>query len=818
MDERIIQIAIAGLLHDIGKLEQRARIDPWKTPEGISQEGQPVHAAWTQYFCSYAVPARFRGAALAGAFHHNPEKSPAEDKSTSRLVALADKLSAGERADLPDKSKGIPRQMVTIFDRIQLDSPGLPAGSHYLPLKSLNLSLETIFPDVPTSSRIQTDAYAELVERLRKEAQSEIGSAETYLENLLSALQQQTWSVPSAYYHSVPDVSLYDHSRMTAALAVCLADRPDAEIQGLLEAVQAKFQQKASHEQEAMLQQPAVILVGGDLSGIQDFIYTISSKKAAQTLRGRSFYLQLLTEAVLRFTLNRLDLPVTNVIYSGGGHFFFLAPVACQEKLAEVRVELSRILIRHHGTALYLALDYARVPFDGFKIGAFPEYWGQMHGALARRKQQRFTELGVEMYELVFKPPEIGGNPEATCSVCGEDHRPTDKFDEHEEQARICSLCDSFAAEIGRYLPDARFISLGWEKPGASQPGRASDCLRELGMTFQFLHHGGEAVDLPQAERVTVWALDDPADNNWPKASLPTARVLRYTVNRVPQMTFDKLLDQTEGGFHRLGVLRMDVDDLGRIFKDGFGRKGDPNNRATLARLATLSFQMSLFFEGWVKRLCEEDPFAGLIYAVYAGGDDIFLIGPWDKMPALALRIREQFEKYTAGHPDLHLSGGLAFIGGKYPVYQAAEDAGDALQAAKNLPGKNAFYFVGRAWRWPVFAEIDARKERLVQLTDKIQEGAGGPKSILMLLRDLAASQQEMIRKGRKKTIWGPWIWHGMYQLTRMAERYEKNQPAAAAELSRIKTELHESHYQNVQEWGTAARWTQLLLRRQNAD
>ena len=72
---------------------------------------------------------------------------------------------------------------------------------------------------------------------------------------------------------------------------------------------------------------PVALLIGGDISGIQKFIYTIASKKAAKTLRGRSFYLQLLTEAVLRFVLGELELPYTNVIYAGGGHFFLLAPL-----------------------------------------------------------------------------------------------------------------------------------------------------------------------------------------------------------------------------------------------------------------------------------------------------------------------------------------------------------------------------------------------------------------------------------------------------------------------------------------------------------
>jgi CRISPR-associated protein Csm1 len=60
-------------------------------------------------------------------------------------------------------------------------------------------------------------------------------------------------------------------------------------------------------------------------------------------------------------------------------------------------------------------------------------------------------------------------------------------------------------------------------------------------------------------------------------------------------------------------------------------------------------------------------------------------------MPELALQIRKDFSQYTGFHPGMTLSGGLSFIGGKYPIYQAADDAKDALDEAKNLKGKDGF-------------------------------------------------------------------------------------------------------------------------------
>ena len=67
MEQKIFNSALAGLIHDIGKMEQRARVDPWKTAPGIDQEGQPVHATWTLYFIENNLPKKYRAAALAGA-------------------------------------------------------------------------------------------------------------------------------------------------------------------------------------------------------------------------------------------------------------------------------------------------------------------------------------------------------------------------------------------------------------------------------------------------------------------------------------------------------------------------------------------------------------------------------------------------------------------------------------------------------------------------------------------------------------------------------------------------------------------------------
>jgi len=732
------------------------------------------------------------------------------------------------------KNNPLPRQMMTIFDRISLmkDRKEKDAKDRkYLPLRPLNLTEKTLFPMDKQDKDSEGDGYQVLLDTLASTAKQDPGDMQAYIENMLGAMQTATWCVPSAYYYFAPDVSLYDHSRMTAALAVCMAELPESEIDSLLEAAREAFKEK---EKKTLPDTSLALLIGGDISGIQKFIYTITSKKAAQTLRGRSFYLQLLTEAVLRFVLNELGLPYTNVIYSGGGHFFLLAPVSAKEKLDSLRSEITKKMLVHHGTDLYFALGFAEVPASGFEAGKFPEYWDRMHADLGIAKQQRYIELGNEMHEKIFAVPESGGNPDDTCSVCGNDSKKVRKFDdENETQSRICPLCDSFWDDIGQYLPKTNFVALGWQKPQDTERGTLIDVLNSFGLQIKLLDKEKKQTQFIGVDRVTLWALDDAEFSDYPNVAggTPSTRLSRYTVNQIPvvrtqdeaddinkrlgsvpldekaivgrQKTFDHLLAQVDNGFKRLGVLRMDVDNLGDVFKNGLGKY------ATLARIATLSFQMSLFFEGWIKQICEEPMFEGKIYAVYAGGDDVFLIGPWDVMPDLALKIHDDFEKYTANHPDLHISAGLAFIGGKYPIYQAAKDAEDAVNAAKRQHGKDfkdAFHFIGNTWKWKEFIEVRAKFERVVRIVEELK----GPHAIIQILRELAEMKAQKLKNG--KEIWGPWQWRGAYLLKRMEER-EKGKPELAEAIVSISKDL-EPNYVNINQWGAAARWAQLQTRK----
>ena len=111
-------------------------------------------------------------------------------------------------------------------------------------------------------------------------------------------------------------------------------------------------------------------------------------------------------------------------------------------------------------------------------------------------------------------------------------------------------------------------------------------------------------------------------------------------------------------GIQRIAVCRMDVDNLGAAFHSGFQQEGetDPVKRqrfVNLPRSAALSRQMTLFFRRYINGILSQaynEKYTSMAVAiVYAGGDDVFLVGAWNQVLEAACRIREAFQCFTCG-------------------------------------------------------------------------------------------------------------------------------------------------------------------------
>jgi CRISPR-associated protein Csm1 len=773
------------------------------------------------------------------------------DDAMPWIVQLADWLSSGEREE--DEDDRVP-YLRSIFSRLNGYDRLM-----YQPLKRLTLDDTTLFPrELPANEWKDSheSEYDELWTAFEA-ACREVGlknmsvQGTAYLETLYSLLMEFTWCVPSTNHQNVPDVSLFDHLRTTAALAACLAaDRRDA---AWCKRVNSELEARGGGDQ-------VCLLVGGDISGVQAFLYTLTSSGAAKSLRARSFYLQLLTEVVAQYMLDQLGLPITNLLYAGGGNFFILAGVTQDNTLKDIQRDVSQELLGAHDGALHLALAAVPVQAGEFARGRFHEVWDRLHLQLGINKRRPLANLDpAQLAQEIGAAMGEGGDTDKVCNVCGRESEH--KIPPDDDGVRKCNFCASLE-RLGTELSHATHLIWLKSPPESFKGKEPAEWWRTM-MAFGMNIYAADADNLPgkhgyvdywpgQLELVRVNPLRGNARFKETlfkelERGVPVITANRLFAQLIPLagrqvMTFDELA-QVSRGVTRWGVLRMDVDNLGDVFRYGF-KQGDENT-LTLSRVASLSFALRLFFEGWLPNLGQvtwphtgvNDPAGGHIrqntlYVQYAGGDDVFVVGAWDVLPEYATRIRESFRLYTGHNPTITVSGGITLADERFPLYLAAEQAAEAEHAAKNYhrpdgSDKDALSLFGQTMGWEQYPEVSRRAHLMAGWCDG--SGNGGeplPKSIIQSFLAIdsdfqhgaAEEKRAPSKKKRHGTFYyGPWMWHAVYKLTRTIEALGKA-PEVAKTLAQWEEELLSPDNNAITIIGLSARWAELLTRKESKE
>ena len=553
--------------------------------------------------------------------------------------------------------------------------------------------------------------YRELWQELNGELmQDPAGIAE---DTLLLLLQKYTFFVPEHTYvrEELPDTSLYHHLKTTAAVAWCtyqylVANGTCWEREDLRAAIGKEDEQR-------------YLLVGGDLSGIQNFIYTLASKGALKTVRGRSFYLELLIEAIVSRLLAALDLPRACVVYASGGGLYLLAPNTdtAKETISFVQQEVNRWLYRQFGTGLYFSLVAEPITAAGLARG-LGETWYRVGQKLSVEKERKWYREIKEDYATFFAPRPA----ENTCPICHQAGKELVPYP-GEEEFLVCPFCAQMV-RLGQVLPEVKVF---YRLPAGEEVApRASDLVLEvLGISYLFTR---EDYSGPAAAYYLV-------ENPW--SLLRTAEVPAWNFPTGSYFTCKELDDLVKKGLgaERIGVLRLDVDRLGTIFSRGL-----PREKISFARLNDLSERFNLYFKYYLPALLAREPQEPLLPVhrnrkmwlnlVYAGGDDLFLLGTWNDALEAAWQIYRDFRHYTGHNPSLTISGGLAVAEEKIPLYKLAELAGEVEQRAKDN-GRDSFAFFRFAFKW---GEMGGR--RVVGEDSTLQEFWS------LLLKDIALDEK----------------------------------------------------------------------------
>lgn len=717
----------------------------------------------------------------------------------------------------------------SIFSHVVLGDMERPPLT-YLAAQPLALNEETLFPVSLEKARARSNpdelwrGFVGEYDQLRKSLGLDNNA---FFEGFYHLYHKYAWTVPCAY--GEPGVSLFQQWKAIAALVFASG--------------------------EATKPASNFTLIGGDIPGIQDFVYTITSKGAAKGLRGRSFFIQLLGNAVVRRILVALNLCPADVVYNAGGNFMVLGPGASVEvggKTVKTRLEELQKGIDSALLDLYegdLALCLAWVPLQANQVGSH-EFANpvskDLKGHIAEAKRRRFSLVAKERWEKLFGPQGKPGN--RYCVIC---QRPLGRGDgvemegeenlPKEERSRRCDPCDGFK-KLAEQIGHEGLLSIGRKRPqGKGQPWQ--EALWQVGQVWYDYKPQAELASLPESYLYTVndTSFLTADAHGFTFIAKVTPRVTETDLKRGEEgeepphlddiRTFSLMADVARG-VKRLGALRMDVDDLGQIMMRGLKSR-------TMASTSTLSEALDRFFAGWLNKICAEvnrlhrqaedgEDRGDRLYVIYAGGDDLFIVGSWDLMPELAKRIREQFQAYTGHNPDLHISAGITLEDRKFPLYQAAKRAGQAEDEAKRYSRKavpkDAINFLGLPVKWDEWVkEVQPRWETITGLV--IPEKA--PKALIQVLENIHAQYEEQVKRRTKalrdnkqpvpdepqyQVYYGPWMWREAYALTRMAGRILRARDGEAAKAV-LRLQVSAVSPLSIRYVGLAARWAELSTR-----
>lgn len=836
------RIFLAALLHDIGKFYQRADkplnsrndLSPSVTqmvdyicPQDYYGNYRYQHTIWTLQFLTnienqlqqiptfedtdFSEENKRNSIFALAASHHKPSTK------LQALITLADWWSAGsDRREDENRShedtttstidwgighdtfRKIP--LFSIFNQINKDKKS--TNNIAFKLKPLSIEEKDFFPQAVLSKEdgVSEFQYATLWKMFEEEVASlPTSSFQAYAESLISLLKKYSWCIPSSTI-DMANVSLFDHLKTTAAFADCLYVYTKEH--------EDSFTYEGKHIKINDGHYP-VLLVGGDLSGIQKFIYNIASRKAANSLKGRSFYLQLLIDSIVQQIIRHHDIMASSahIVYSAGGKFYMLLPNTQKVKnaLQEIKDLLDEELFEKHQGQLIFNIDY--IPFNynttrttkpfetnikGNETLEIGQLWQLLSEKLTALKTKPFNGYIKNYYDELFNPQNVN-TKEHVCAVTGIESKNCVILDKNVESSKQIRVLPSVKeqVELGRSLKNVAYIAtylIQYEVQPYLEKKASAEI--EIGGYKHYLISSDN--EITSIDNCNISSINNTNFINT-KGKNCQYSFLFYGGNKqaINNKEENKTFEELSNGEY-LGILRMDVDNLGAIFINGL-----PEKNKSFSANATLSFMLDYFFSGYLNTIREK--YKDDVNILYSGGDDVFAIGKWNKLIEFAKDIRYDFEKFV-GRPDISISGGIALVGNKFPIAKGAELAGEAEDAAKkgNNGQKNAFNLFGETITWgKEFNFVEEQKNTMVKLCGKAIS-----KGFLHKLQ-----QYSMLAKADDLQ----YLWHTTYFLSRYMKDRKENQAT-----TQYCTMLRDKILRNKKDFilmGIAARWAELELR-----
>lgn len=771
--------------------------------------------------------------------------------------------------------------LYSIFEHLHIKKKSNYTAKNYqLPLKALDLTQCAIFPNTE-----QKGSFGDLWQSFIKELQTLTNvtfTLEAFTESFIFLLKKYFHALAVSDAENMKFVSLFEHLKISAAMANSLQQ---------YEKDFGKLQEKIGGGEKPLL------LFCADISGIQTFIYNIASSKAAKSLKGRSFYLQLLMDSIVQKIIaalkkEKLDINVGHIVYSSGGKMYMLLPNLdkVKEVLEEVEEDILKKLFEEHKTRLYVCMESIafsyqqnnnrlQLQFEGGKAtSTLGDMWVKLGEKAARKKHQKFQKQLLNNFGSFFTEIDEGydtsGTDRETCAITGDiikNPKPknhdlnngelgttpiwvNENVKQQTKTGKKLKTADFYITffdrqtpkrtellqkhaiapaqmEIYHYLKDVpelfREFSKKFDLPSANLARirkvnntnfLAENTINGKNSKYGYTFYGGNE----QAYR------KDELGNYIYKKGQKIEKDYSELAGYAPQ---DSGEEDPIKGFKRLGVLRMDVDGLGGIFAEGLKPE-----YYSFGALATLSAQLDVFFSGYLSKVRDDeknkdkdkDSYAHWVNILYSGGDDLFVVGRWDKVIDFAEQVRIDFKKYVCKREEISISGGMTLVGGKFPIAKAAKMAGNAEDKAKKFrkdknseeADKNAFCLFGEAVDWKEFEKVNEVKNAFIHFykEGKISSGFIQQFRTFKAVKDKhkvfkAVEGTENAEKYNKKDL--SYKWNTAWLLGRYKDRFKKHKKEHESFFDFMTSMQRDLFIYDRQYdlYAVAARWAELKIR-----
>lgn len=666
--EKTLKVTLSGLLHDIGKPIYRAGI-----------MGEKKYNLCGSNFLKEFV--KDKDIIDAVKYHRKSELLSANISinSPAYITYIADTIASG--ADF--------REIENNSEDTSLNKM-LPCYSIFNVMNGRNqsyyyrmnpLSEQINYPEQNTDYKITSSNYSKIVTKL-KEDLNNIELQEQSVNSLLTILESNLSFVPSSTYSKeVADISLFDHCKITAAIGSCISEY--LQFQNVND-----YKNELLKQKEIFLNKKAFLMYSGGFSGIQNFIFNVDSENALKKLRSRSFYLEILMEHVIDEIIDSSGISRTNLIYSGGGRCYILLPNTqkATNTIDKMKKKLNEFLRQRFGTNLYFSSAYVECSANElmnqpYNKAPYEQIFHELNERMSEEKLHKYS--AVELIELNRSCNSEGSRE---CKICGTQAKLC-------ESKNICKWCDSFE-QISNVLLEKELVILVSNNQIKNDSSLHFPSLED-DLYFNFMKKADAINELKKVNVKRIYT------KNHTSVEFPNSIKL-YMGDYVYDPLLENLVDKD--GMNRISVLRADVDNLGQAFTSGFTREINDvvqkNKYNTISRTASFSRNISMFFKYYLNFILEDrknyieidrikkERTRKKVVIVYAGGDDVFLIGNWRDILESAIAIQTTFKQYTSG--ALKISFGIGLHTLKYPMYKSASEVAELEDLSKQQEGKNS--------------------------------------------------------------------------------------------------------------------------------